>query len=1062
MKIAVAQIIRPVGIALMLATLTTSLIVRVPHTRAEENPTGRAGASPVKNLWPLDNLESAGADLAQPSQADAPLRAQVGEAYGKLPLSFELNQGQTHPQVKFLSRGAGYQLFLTATESVLAFKKPCSYCDEAAANGNKNNKKQAGQREEQERAVLRVKLSGSNPAPQITGLDELPGKSNYIKGNDRTKWQQNVPNYQKVKYSQVYAGIDMIYYGNQRQLEYDFIVAPGVDPKVIEIAYQGADSLKLDGEGNLELQIKSGKLTQQAPVVYQETEGVRQTIASRYVLKDKHRVGFEIGEYDSSKPLVIDPLLIYSTYLGGDIPGPEQIGDFAAGVAVDASGSAYIVGTTDSENFPMIAVAEPFQEKHRNDTCSVDDIDFLRCGDVFVTKLNANGSQMIYSTFIGSDHDDQAFGIAVDSSNRAYITGGTDPFSVFGGNHWPLTNNAFQRNAQFDARDVSDAFVTVLNSTGTDLVYSTYYGGNNIDIAHAISIGPQGFAYITGETDSTRFITMRNAFQEEKLGDDSDLNQHRDAFVAVFNPFENRDDDTLIYATYFGGTGTADIGNGIAVDSAGDAWVVGQTSSADFPTKGSGIIQPATGGGTDAFVSKFTLNAAGSETLVKSTYFGGAGTDIAFAVATDSVSNPYVTGRTSSSQADRFRLVGAFDTTQEGGEAFVAKFASHLAAIFYSTFLGGKNVDEGRGITLDSATNAYVVGKTNSSSNFPIKDAFQPTKNVANDAFVAKISPVPTAFIAPTLLWSSFLGGNDNDIANGIALDSKANVYVAGETESSAGFPVLGPDGAFQSSLKGNNDAFLTKIRETRPDTIGVFRDFGTAQFLLRNKNSSGPADLTVPFGQPGDLAVAGDWDGNGIDDPGVFRPSTGQFLLRQPATVRVCNPSCIPLGTITTITVNFGQAGDRPVAADWDGDGKDTVGVFRPSNNTFFLTNSNDLNPPIEITTVVGASEDFPLAGDWNGDGVDSIGLFRPSITRYFLSNTNEVFQNSFTAIIGLSEDLPIAGDWDGDGDDTFGAFRPSSGTFSLSNDNIAFNLIFNFGVAGDQPVAGDWDGKP
>jgi hypothetical protein len=908
-----------------------------------------------------------------------------------------------------------------------------------------------------------MSLAGANPVLQVKGLDELPGKSNYLKGNDRAGWQRNVPNYAKVRYEQIYAGVDMLYYGNQQQLEYDFIVAPGADPKAIEIAYQGADNLDVDKDGNLVLQVKSISLTQQAPVAYQETDGVRQTIAASYVLKDNRRVGFELGEYDTSKPLVIDPLLVYSTYLGGSIPGPEQIGDFAAGVAVDASGNAFVVGTTDSEDFPMVAVADPYQEKHRNDTCSVGDIDFLRCGDVFVTKFNSVGSQMLYSTFIGSDHDDQAFGIALDAGGHAYITGGTDPFSVFGTiKHWPLTSNAFQRDAQFDARDASDAFVTVLNTTGTDLIYSTYYGGNNIDIAHAISIGPQGFAYITGETDSTRFITMRNAFQNDKKGDDSNRNQHRDAFVAVFNPFETKDDDTLVYATYFGGLGTADIGNGIAVDVDGNAHVVGQTNSSDFPIKANSAsnpaFQPNSGGGTDAWLAKFNTNSSGSASLIQSTYFGGTSTDVGLAVAVDSTKRIYFTGRTSSS-ATTFPLLNAFDSTQAGGEAFVAKMGIFGDALFYSSFMGGSSAEEGRAIAVDAVGNAYIAGKTNS-TNFPVKNAFQVTKNVANDAFVAKISASASPNFPPSLLWSSFLGGNDNDAANGIFVDAKTNVYVAGETESPLGFPILGPDGAFQSSLRGNNDAFVTKIGETRPDTIGVFHP--PSQFQLRNTNSPGAADITVPFGQNGDLPLAGDWDNNGIDDVGVFRPSAGQFLLRQPGFTLVCNPFCIPQFAVKTITINFGQAGDLPIAGDWDGDGVDTVGVFRPSNNTFFLTNSNDTNPPIEITTVVGAAEDLPLAGDWDGNGVDGIGLFRPSITKFFLSNNNAVFQNDIVAIFGLSADLPLAGDWDGDGDDNIGTFRPSSASFSLSNDNSAVSLSFIFGVPGDQPVAGDWDGKP
>jgi hypothetical protein len=423
----------------------------------------------------------------------------------------------------------------------------------------------------------------------------------------------------------------------------------------------------------------------------------------------------------------------------------------------------------------------------------------------------------------------------------------------------------------------------------------------------------------------------------------------------------------------------------------------------------------------------------------------------------------HITGR--SDNATGFPLLNAFDQTATGTDAFVAMLNADGTAQFYSTFFGGTGFDEGRAIALDAANNVYITGQTLSAS-FPHINAFQNALASGDgDAFVTKLSAVAT--VAPTkILYSSFLGGaqsngggSGKEFGNGIAVDKKGNVYLAGTTASNA-FPTTA--GTVKPSSPGvtqfNTDAFVTKVEPTFPDTIGVFNP-PTSQFRLHNSNTPGGADLTITFGQAGDIPVVGDWSGRGIKDPGVFRPSTGQFLIRK-FTV-VCNPFCIPIPQ--TVTINFGQNGDLPVAGDWNNDGIDSVGVFRPSAGQFFLADQNVQFPSVDHSPVFGTAGDLPIAGDFNADSKDTVGVFRPSAGQFFMTNQDVLNPSvDISTIFGAAEDLPVAGDFDGDGKDTIGTWRPSVATFFLSNNNTTVDLTIPFGLNGDQPVVGDWDGKP
>src|SRR6267154_453038 len=656
--------------------------------------------------------------------AAAATDARLSESYGRLPLQFEANRGQTDKHVHFLSRGPGYSLYLTAGETVLVLAKPNPDARHDARAPIKS-------------VALRMSLVGAARKPVVSGLDELPGKANYFIGKDPAKWRTDVPTYAKVHYQNVYPGIDLLYYGNQRQLEYDFVVAPGADPKKIVLAFKGADKVQIDARGGLVLRAAGGDIRQHKPVVYQEIDGVRQEIEGGYVRKGAGRVGFKVAAYDTSRPLIIDPVLAYSTYLGGtNAESPGEVFVFAQavpgrfiGVAVDAAGNAYITGATESLDFPTTSGA--FQTTLSRDP----HFKFGPGGqDVFVTKLNSTGSGLVYSTYLGGMFSDHGSGIAVDADGNAYVTGTTASFD------FPTTPLAFQRTG--DANSAYNAFVTKLNPSGSALVYSTYLGGG-FNQGFGIAVDTGGNAHVTGEAHNV-FPTTPGAFKT------SNIDFGTDAFVTKLNPIGSG----LVYSTFLGGRSGNETGYGIAVDAGGNIYVTGVTSSINFPVT-PGAFQTVSGGNDDAFVTKLNPAGGGPADLIYSTYLGGSGFDNGLGIAVDNSSSPnaYVTGYTDSS--DFPTTTGAFQTIPGGGEdafvtklnpvgsgsadAFVTRLNPTASGLVYSTYLGGTGGDQGLGIAVDGSCNAYVTGMT-FSSDFPTTaGAFQPAFGGFSDAFVAKL-----------------------------------------------------------------------------------------------------------------------------------------------------------------------------------------------------------------------------------------------------------------------------------------------------------------------------------
>jgi Beta-propeller repeat/Abnormal spindle-like microcephaly-assoc'd, ASPM-SPD-2-Hydin len=776
---------------------------------------------------------------------DPKTQAKILESYGKLPLSFEANLGQTDARVKFLSRSSGYTLFLTGDEAVFSLRG--SKVDgEALPASPKLQPKVVPVAN----AVLRMKLLKANPAARVIGADELPAKSNYFIGNDPKKWRNNVPEYAKVKYEGIYSGIDLVYYGNQRQLEYDFVVAPGADPHRIQFDVRGTKHISRDEHGDLVLQTAAGEVHWRNPIVYQEKDGTRQEIAAHYVIKHKNRIGFEVADYDSERPLFIDPL-VYSTYLGGS--GEDN----GYGIAVDSTGNAYVTGTTESTNFPTM---NPLQPKYGGNF------------DAFVAKLNPSGSALVYSTYLGGGGYDVGFGIAVDSSGNAYVTGVTNSTDF-------PTMNPLQ--PAYGGGD-TDAFVAQLNATGSALVYSTYLGGSGGDYGFGIAVDSSGNAYVTGETSSTDFPTM-SPLQPAYGGGDTD------AFVAQLNPAGS----ALVYSTYLGGSVT-DYGQSIAVDSSGDAYVTGLTTSTNFPTMNP--LQASNGGGNgDAFVAQ--IDPSGSA-LVYSTYLGGSDSDVGLGIAVDSSGNAYVTGFTDSTNFPT--TPGAFQTACNScnpntgtGDAFVTALNPTGSTLVYSTFLGGGGNDkraivvgpgtQGYGVAVDSLGNAYVTGYT-TSTNFPTVNPLQPAYGGDYDAFVTKLNPTGSA-----LIYSTYLGGSGTDYGHAIAVDSSGNAYVTGYT-SSTNFPTMNP---LQPTYGGGtNDAFVAKIAKPSPtvtlvppnlnfgnQTVGI-----TSAPQKSTLNNTGDGPLTITS-----IAVTG--------------PNSGDFAEKDN-----CGTSVPPFGSCD-ISVTFTPA---------------------------------------------------------------------------------------------------------------------------------------------------------
>jgi hypothetical protein len=738
---------------------------------------------------------------AQTPSAAGSANAQRAQAYGRLPLIFEPNQGQTSPEVKFLARGPGYGLFLTDAEMVLALRQPAAGSPSKAPRGKEG--------------VLRMQLVGGNRKPQIAGDRLLPGKSNYFTGHDPAKWRRNVPQFSGVRYRGVYPGVDVVYYGSQQQLEYDFVVAPGANPRSIRLRFSPLSSMKINSSGDLVLAMGPQKVSVRAPAIYQEIDGARQPVTGRFVVTAGREVGFDIGRYDRSRALVIDPTIVYSTYLGGSL-------EEDASAAVDPAGNVYLSGRTNSPNFPMTSRLNEISEAYPGHSSA------------FVAKLNSNGGSLAYSTFVdlggvGFDH------IAVDPDGQAIVTGTTHNANV------PLVNAVQSTCPPDDYRPCASWFVLKLGAEGNTIVYSTFLGrlsgSPGLYRTPSIAADSDRNTYLAGTTTDPSFPLV-NALQG--------YNGDRDAVVVKLNATGG-----WVYSTYLGG-GSGDEAAAVAADADGSAYVIGHTDSTDFPTVNA--AQPAHAPvdfvngvalKSDAFVAKLKPDGSG---LVYSTYLGGSGMDSPSTVVVNSTGTAWVVGRTTSSDfptsperpTPSSACVSAYGPCE--GAGFLVKVGVG-GQILYST---GVHL-AADGLAVDSAENVYIAG-SRGIFDWPLVNPLMSAVTPVQMGYHLNVVIEKLDLSATTVLFSTIWGGTgdcrlpislyrptswpcrpSNDQLSYLGLDGEGNIYAIGHTTNDD-FPTLN---AFQPMPGGppedygwcgiieecrwyseNDDLFLVKMAQ--------------------------------------------------------------------------------------------------------------------------------------------------------------------------------------------------------------------------------------------------------
>lgn len=887
-----------------------------------------------------------------------PQLSQIMKAY---PQNFIENRGQMDDRVKFSLKIPSGNVFFTPSFILFQFVH-----SENAADLKKDLLERVRSMRDTKVSEenIRVQFIGtSEKNVKIEGWEECREKINYFHGNDPEKWITGARTFKKVIYKNLYPHIDLIVYGDRTHIKHEYRIRDGGNPEDIVLRYEGIEGFKVNRKGQLEVKTQKGVLLEDKPLSYQIIEGENVEVRSSYIIDGDDTVRFSVGKYDRNKELIIDPELIFSTYLGGS--AYEEAND----IQVDNNGNVYIAGQTHSSNFPT--------------TPGAFDRIFNENSDVFVTKLNSSGSGLIYSTFIGGINNDEAERIAVDTSGCVYVIGRTESFN------FPTTPGVLDTNLD----GTSDAFVTKVSPTGDSLIYSSFLGGSGVEWGYGIAVDLNGNALVTGGTSSTNFPITPMAY-------DVSQNGHNDAFVTKINTTCS----ALIYSTYLGAS-SGDSGDAIAIDKNGYAYVLGRTSSSDFPTTPGAYRRTRADlydYFNDIFVAK--LNPAGS-TLVYSTYYGSYEADYGEEIVVDGFGNAYFTG-----------------ATEEGPlYAFVAKLNAAGSDLTYNQALIGFSglEDVGSGIAIDSNGTAYIAGYTGNSDFPTTPDAYDTSFNGGSDVFIATLDSTGSA-----VLYSTFFGWTDDENAFGLALDQSNIAYITGITNGS--FPTT--SGAFDISHNGDKDGFVFKFLV--PPRLPLFES--------HDFDGNSTSDLAVwrpeigrwfiknvgnfYWGQMGDIPANADYDGNGTTDIAVWRPSNGRWFLR---------------GFGSAI---WGQAGDIPVPGDYNGGGWINLAVWRPLNGRWYIQGIG--------VYAWGQLGDFPVPGDYNGDGITDIAVWRPSSGRWYLKGLG-------SRAWGIKGDIPVPGDYNGDGTTDIAVWRPSSGKWFIRGVGN-----YTWGQLGDVPVPGDYNG--
>ena len=663
---------------------------------------------------------------------------QLQAAVTTLPFSFEKNLGQSEPQVEFLARYGQVRLFLTPEQVV--FRLPGS------------------------EAPIEMRFVGANPDSVITGEDLLKANTHYLVGKNSAKWTNQIPHYAKVRYSDLYPGIDLVFYQRDAQLEYDFIVAPGADPDQIRVEFTGIDAASLREGNQLVLDIGAANIIQSVPAAYQDIEGKRHIVGARQLLNESAGVTFSLSDYRSDHVLVVDPVLEFSRFFGGS--GEEEV----IGITSDRDGNIYITGGSSSPDLPITMGSLPYPASM-----------FAAEGNrlAFIAKLDVTGTKLLYMTYLGGSKTSTSHFIRVDAQGYAYVAGRTeaDDFPVL---------NAYQSRY---AGGSDDVFVSKLSPDGSTLIYSTYIGGSEYDQGRSLGLDSNGSVYVTGRTDSTNYPVVKPII--------ANYAGEQDGFVSKLSA----DGTQLVYSTYLGGSKN-DIGHAITVDAKGNAYVTGLSNSTDFPVVGAYQSAYKGGDGDDVIVTK--LNADGSA-FVYSTFIGGTGDDESRAISVDAFGNAVISGYTRSLD---FPTVNALQAKFGGDthDIFVASLNAQGTDLKFSTYIGGSGSDYGRGLALDQAGNIHLTGYT-TSADFPLQQSMQDKLAGAADTLIMKLDPS-----ASKILYSTYIGGSTHERGRAIAVDMSGNILVSGHSESSD-FPV---SASSPKSGGGADEAFIIKLAPDR------------------------------------------------------------------------------------------------------------------------------------------------------------------------------------------------------------------------------------------------------
>lgn len=880
----------------------------------------------------------------------------------QMPVSFIENQGQADPMVRFFGTGPKFQ---------------AAFFDRGMAV------RSAG-------AQLRVRFRGAQTAP-VTASQPTGAVANFISGNNPAAWKSGVPMQGQILYTNLWPGVNLRYRGDEGQLKAEYLVAPGVDLSAIEVSYEGR--VFVENDGSLLVRGSQGDYREDRPVLYQIAAGKRMPVPGGFRRINANTVGFWAGQMNHSLELVVDPVITYSTFFGGS--SQETV----TGIAADSNLNTYIAGFTSSADLPTVS---PLKARGGGT-------------DAFIAKFGVGTGKLVYCTYLGGSGDDRAFGLAVNpTTGEAFVTGWTSS------SNFPLQNPIQSRLG-----GSRSAFVAKLNSAGSALEYSTYFGGTGVTVGNSIAIDPAGEAVIGGDTTSSG-LGASGTFQNSLKGG-------QDGFILKLRPTGAK----LLFA-YFGGSSTDHI-TSVSMDLNGSIAIGGSTTSNDIPTVAA--YQSSNSGGETGFVAYMPANAAH---LLFSTYLGGSfgsvtHPELVTGVALDinsAASSLYVAGVTSSS--DFPVTAGAFQTTFGGGsDAYVARFAL-TGGLQSATLLGGTQLDGANAVALDFYGNPHITGFT-ASVDFPVARPLQAANKGQRDAFVAKFNKT-----LDKLLYSTYFGGSNMDAANAIAVDGMCTAIIGGQT-GSPDLPLLKAE---QTAKTSPLTGFVTKMV---PGWTSAF--FYNGLWFIDSTHSRGSDGLgnfvgtTLGFGQSGDIPVVGDWNGTGKKKIGIFR--SGLWILDSNNNGQIDSADR---------QFTFGQAGDFPVVGDWDGTGQVKAGLFR--KGTFILDLSGHLTGTntgkTDVTFSFGQAGDIPVVGDWSGSGTSKVGIFRAGEWQVDYDGTHSTGQ---TYNYGAAGDYPLVGDWDGSGTSKIGIFRNPAWVLDYDGDHVLGNpgfteLIFWYGTSGAWPL--------